>query len=136
MLEFAKDCQKRSLSIAKSTILQQPKLRPKLFGRSSDFCRSFGFGRSRKNVASVVHYIDLNARSSSFGLTAFMYACSRGHKEIVKILLSKRNIDFNLRDKDGWTAFVFACNNGLTDVVQLLLDHKEANIEFNVKDHY
>ena len=57
-----------------------------------------------------------------------MYACSGGHKDVVKLLLeqSVEYIDFNAISNAGGTAFIFACRNGRTDLVRLLLKHAKA----------
>ena len=58
------------------------------------------------------------------GLTAFMWACNKGHKYIVQLFLGHSDrIDLNARGIAGMTAFMTACSNGQKDVVKLLLDH-------------
>ena len=43
-----------------------------------------------------------------------MYACERGHKECVEILLKHPSIDLNRVDGDGGTAFTIAFYMGTT----------------------
>ena len=75
----------------------------------------------------------LNTRDI-FGMTPFMWACSRGYKDVVQLLLDhSERFDLNARDNEGWTAFMIACKHGHKDVVQLLLDHY-GRIELNVRD--
>ena len=62
-----------------------------------------------------------------------MLACSRGHKDVVQILLdNSERIELNARTNDGLTAFMEACMDGRKDVVQLLLNHSE-RIELNAR---
>merc|ERR1711860_410409 len=69
-------------------------------------------------------------------MTALMWACHEGHKDVVQLLLdhSDSNIELNAKDGDGTTALMWACHEGHKDVVQLLLDHSDSNIELNAKD--
>ena len=48
------------------------------------------------------------------GRTAFMWACGKGHKDVVKLLLNHtqrmvKRIEVNAKDNNGWTAFMWAC---------------------------
>ena len=73
--------------------------------------------------------IDLNARAIN-GMTAFMKACSKGHKDVVQLLLDHSNeIELNARISNGMSPFMLACAEGHKDVVQLFLDHPDSNIE-------
>ena len=64
--------------------------------------------------------IDLNAKNG-YGQTAFMFACRKGHKDVVRLLLdhSDKYIDLNANDKDGMNAFEVARNNGHTDLIYI-----------------
>ena len=68
----------------------------------------------------------MNARSNC-GKTAFMWACTNGHKDVVQLLLSysDRNFELNGRIR-GLTAFNWACYKGHYDVIQLLKQNSEA----------
>ena len=48
-----------------------------------------------------------------------MFACRKGHKDVVRLLLdhSDKYIDLNANDKDGMNAFEVARNNGHTDLI-------------------
>merc|ERR1711860_77723 len=70
--------------------------------------------------------IELNARCTD-GMTALMWACRYGNKDIVQLLLSYPSIEFNARDNGGWTVLMFACFTGHTNVVKMLLS--DSNIE-------
>ena len=71
------------------------------------------------------------------GMTALMYACKDGHKDVVQLLLelehSALNVELNARSNDGSTAFMWACAKGRKDVVQLLLVHS-SKIELYAQD--
>ena len=70
----------------------------------------------------------------SFGVTAFMFACENGHKDVVQLLLEySGRIELNARTNGGWTALMWACYNGQKYVVKLLLDHSD--IDLNITDN-
>ena len=57
-------------------------------------------------------YIGLNCTKNDTGDTAFMVACYKGHKGVVKLLLNhsrSKSVNFNARDNNGDTAFIIAC---------------------------
>ncbi|XP_067674104.1 ankyrin-2-like [Haliotis asinina] len=56
-------------------------------------------------------------------MTAIMYACYLGHKEIAELLL-QRHADPELLDEEGDNCLHLACRGGSTDIVKLLLDKK------------
>ena len=66
-----------------------------------------------------------------------MFACNKGHTEVVQLFLkhSDPSIDPNVKDDYGITGLMFACLEGHTDGVQLLPDHPDKNIELNVRDN-
>ena len=84
--------------------------------------------------------IELNCHENDeYGWTAFSVACSNGHTDIVKLLLThpgSKVINWNAtRDTRGGTAFHVACFFGFKDIVQLLVDHSSCkNIDLNIKD--
>ena len=60
-----------------------------------------------------------------FVKTAYMRACSKGHKDVVKLLLNhSERMVLNARDDRNKTAYMMACNNGRKDA-QFLLEHSE-----------
>ena len=70
----------------------------------------------------------------SFKMTVFMFACEKGHKDVVQLLLHHSNrIDLNAVDSFEETAFMIACSNGHKDVVKLLLDQSDS-IELNARN--
>jgi len=58
-----------------------------------------------------------------YGMTALMWASSKGHEAVVGLLLSHNDIVLNIQDKDGWTALFAASTLGHYAVVKLLLSH-------------
>ena len=69
------------------------------------------------------------------GFTAFMIACSKGHKDVVQLLMDhSERIDLNARNT-GWTAFTMACLFKRKDVVKLLLEYPEV-IDINVPESF
>ena len=79
--------------------------------------------------------IELNTKSK-IGMTGFMLACRRGHKEVVKLLLDHSNrIELNVRCNDeGYTRCILACIKGRKNVVQLLLNHSK-RIDLNASSN-
>ena len=76
----------------------------------------------------------LNTRDI-FGMTPFMWACSRGYKDVVQLLLDhSERFELNARDDNGWTAFMWACFNERKDVVKLFLHHS-TRIDMNARDN-
>jgi ankyrin repeat protein len=63
---------------------------------------------------------DINSKSGGYGKTALMWACENGCEDVVKLLLSREDIEVNAKDDDGRTALMFACDNGHEGVVKLL----------------
>jgi len=62
---------------------------------------------------------DVNAKRTTDGVTALMWAALNGNTEIVKLLLEK-GADINAKSNDGLTALVAARSSGHKDIVQLL----------------
>ena len=69
--------------------------------------------------AGKVH-IELNAKNSLNGNTAFICACDFGHLDIVRMFLDYSgpiNIDFNVKNNQGQTGFDIAAMYGKTEIV-------------------
>jgi len=64
--------------------------------------------------------------------TALQYACTKGHIEIVKLLMDRDDLNINIRDDGGFTAFHFACMKGQIEIVKLLVDRNDLDI--NMQD--
>ena len=65
---------------------------------------------------------NVNAMSVE-GATGLMYAATKGHVEVVKLLLAA-NADVNARsrNKESWTALMCAVSGGNTEIVRMLLE--------------
>ena len=62
-----------------------------------------------------------------------LIASIEGDEDIVKLLLTAKNIDTNQIDgKYGQTVLSIACEQGKKQIVQLLLEHEK--IDINIKD--
>ena len=72
---------------------------------------------------------DINAKDE-FGYTLLYLAASRGHKEIVKLLIAA-GADVNAKSEDGWTPLHNATGQGYKEIVELLIA-KGADV--NAKD--
>ena len=77
--------------------------------------------------------VDCDHQRENDGVTAFMFACQKGHVQIAELLL-KYQADPNARYKDGTNCFIFACNNGHIPIVKLLL-RKEFKVDPNVSNN-
>lgn len=74
--------------------------------------------------------IDVNWKDQ-YGDTALRNASSRGHLEIVRLLLAA-GANVNVKDKILRTALIRASDHGFTEIVQILLD---AGADVNTRDH-
>ena len=69
------------------------------------------------------------------GSTALIFACYRGNKKLVKLLLDYSDkIDLNASDYLGFTVLMSACFNGDKDIVKLLLNQADKTIDVNARD--
>lgn len=77
----------------------------------------------------VLYDIDINLQSHD-GNTALTYAATRGHTDIVCLLLERSDIDINLQSNDDNTALTYAALGGHTDVVRLLLERSDIELSW------
>src|SRR6266511_601613 len=70
--------------------------------------------------ALLDHHADVNAKETTRGQTALMWAAGEGHVETIKALVA-RGADLKTRENGGWTAFLFAAREGQIDAVRALL---------------
>jgi ankyrin repeat protein len=68
---------------------------------------------------------DVNFQSKGGGSTALMWACERGHTEIVSMLLKAGCVP-DVRNDYGWTALHLAALNGHVDCISELFGHEGA----------
>lgn len=75
--------------------------------------------------------------------TALSIASTDGNYEIVKLLLSQKNIDINVKSIYGiinikfcFTPLHYAAQNGYTDIVSLLLNDKKMDYEQTFQHGY
>jgi len=83
------------------------------------FCSALG------DVEGVQRAVDrgVNVNGWFEGLTALMRAASKGHSEVVKILLDAgADPNARSRDEDETTSLIWSSNHGFLEVVRLLLD--------------
>ena len=85
---------------------------------------------SVKTVQLILDYgvYNVNDYESVLKRTALMLACKKGCSEIVELLLSVPDIDYNRGDISGMTALHFACRKGDTKSVELLLKMPNINV--------
>ena len=71
------------------------------------------------------------------GLTAFSYACQRGHTDIAEMIISKSlelNIELDTKHPHALTPFQEVCRNGDFKIAQLLFQNCiKLNIDVNFK---
>ena len=77
------------------------------------------------------HVIDLEDDSNR---TPLSWAADYGHASIVQMLIERKDVDINSKDKYGWTPLSLAAMNGHEVVVRLLIGRGDVNV--NVKDDY
>lgn len=66
---------------------------------------------------------------SEFAFTPLHAACSRGHGDVVSVLLAHPDINLNLKSDHGWTPFLMAFSGSKQSCVRLLLrDHRIKNL--------
>jgi ankyrin repeat protein len=71
------------------------------------------------------------------GWTTLMLACAKGDVAVVKDLLSKKGVNVNRMESDGWSALHFAAHEGHPEIVTLLLEAggKEGHQRTNRNGH-
>ena len=80
---------------------------------------------------------EINSKGGEFGHTGLHYAAGYNHPEVVKLLLSREDIDVNIKgDVEGATALQLAVSWGHTEVVKLLLSHRDIDVNTPELNHY
>jgi ankyrin repeat protein len=93
---------------------------------------------ARKGWLSIARLLVEKGRAcldtvSRSGLTALMVACSRGHDEMVALLLDK-GADPGMLCSKGKTALIYAAEHGHTSCVQRLLEAGVLRVRINDAD--
>ncbi|XP_013856222.1 acyl-CoA-binding domain-containing protein 6 [Austrofundulus limnaeus] len=83
-----------------------------------DYCRENNIENVRKAISS--QKVDVNTKDEE-GRALLHWACDRGHKELVSLLLQHK-ADINCQDNEGQTALHYASACEFADIVELLLD--------------
>lgn len=65
--------------------------------------------------------LDVNSDGRYYGGTALYRCCSRGHANVLRLLLAHPRVDVNVYDGYGTTALMTACDHGASEIVGLLL---------------
>lgn len=82
-----------------------------------DYCRENNIDHITKAIQSKS--VDVNMKDEE-GRALLHWACDRGHKELVTVLL-QHQADINCQDNDGQTALHYAAACEFLDIVELLL---------------
>lgn len=82
-----------------------------------DYCRENNIGHITKVIKTK--NMDVNMKDEE-GRTLLHWACDRGHKELVTVLLQYK-ADINCQDNEGQTALHYAAACEFLDIVELLL---------------
>ncbi|KEZ43748.1 hypothetical protein SAPIO_CDS4385 [Scedosporium apiospermum] len=77
---------------------------------------------------------DLNGRGGKFGRTALSYACSNGHREIVKELLTRAECRVDQADYKGLTPFIHAVKGGYLSIARTLARRPDVDINHRDKE--
>ncbi|KNG89341.1 hypothetical protein ANOM_002670 [Aspergillus nomiae NRRL 13137] len=91
------------------------------------------YGQERA-VVMMIKEADLYARDV-WGRVALHVAALNGHQKIVKILLSKPDVDANILDDRRWTPLSYAAGNGHAPVIEALLRENDVDIYWRGIEH-
>ncbi|KAK5623877.1 acyl-CoA binding domain-containing protein 6 [Crenichthys baileyi] len=83
-----------------------------------DYCRENNIEHIRNAISS--QKMDVNTKDEE-GRALLHWACDRGHKELVSVLLQHK-ADINTQDNEGQTALHYASACEFADIVELLLN--------------
>ncbi|XP_028301314.1 acyl-CoA-binding domain-containing protein 6 [Gouania willdenowi] len=92
-----------------------------------DYCRENNIDHISKAISS--QKVDVNNKDEE-GRALLHWACDRGHKEMVSVLLQHK-ADINSQDNEGQTALHYASACEFGDIVELLLN---AGADPSIKD--
>lgn len=92
-----------------------------------DYCRENNMERVSQALSAKT--VDVNAKDEE-GRALLHWACDRGHKELVSLLL-QNNAEINSQDDEGQTALHYASACEFAAIVELLL---QAGADASIKD--
>lgn len=95
-----------------------------------DSCKEGSVERLKEYLAKNPKLIN---QTDENGMTMAMWACDRGHLEILK-LLSDKGADLNKQDSDGQTALHYSCSNDQVKLVEFLVKNKKVNTKLTDND--
>ncbi|HFE8371293.1 TPA: PEP/pyruvate-binding domain-containing protein [Legionella pneumophila] len=72
--------------------------------------------------------IDINQKTKYENESLLIYAITESNPVITIALLGQKNIDVNVKDKNGFTPLMHATQRGLTTVIEELLKHNELDV--------
>lgn len=78
------------------------------------------------NTTLVGQLLGQGAKTSIYdveGMPPLMLAAERGHPDIVRLFIARKDVDIDAQNGRGETALKLAVQRGHTDVVQILADH-------------
>ena len=84
-----------------------------------------------ESVRLIIAGADIETKGT-FGHAALMLAASRGHTEIVRLLIDK-GADIHSKNCLGGTALMIAADEGHTEIVRVLIDK---GVAIDIKDNY
>jgi ankyrin repeat protein len=83
-------------------------------------------------IGNLPHAINVNI-TDKWGTTPLMIACSKNYKEIVRLLLSHKDINVNLENSSGATALSLVSSWNKTSLLRMLLDHPNIDVQYRNK---
>ena len=92
---------------------------------SLHLCATFGLATIIPDL--LEDGIEIDVQESTYGLTALMYACEKGHAEAVRTLLDF-GASVNILSFRGSSPMFEAISGGYTDVIELLIEKEELDI--------
>lgn len=79
------------------------------------------------------HRISISVKNEK-GFTPLMIACQNGNLEIVKVLLTNRNLNLQTRTESGDTVFDIACQNNYDKILSYLLAYSHRELQLKIPD--
>uniref|UniRef100_A0A1X7THF6 Death domain-containing protein n=1 Tax=Amphimedon queenslandica TaxID=400682 RepID=A0A1X7THF6_AMPQE len=87
-------------------------------------------------ASEFLTHLELDRHTNSEGKTALMFACERGHEDIVRTLLSA-GANVNIQDNKGWTALMIASKHNHISIIHMLLQvHADGSDALLIASYY